>query len=243
MTAWWSRTVLLGAVAAAALLPIGALGTRFGLWNWTIGFLLLTVGGGLAVIGASAAIAAIAVAWRRRLPDDLRASGVGLTICLLAIAYLGLQLQCALSAPPIHNISTDTDDPPQFIEIVALRGAESNPLHFDAETIAPLQAESYPWVVPLTMQAAPEAAFAKARATLQELGLEIVAEHPQQGLIEAIATTFWFGFKDDVAVRVRPHPQGALIDVRSVSRVGMGDSGLNAERIGEILRRLSGEDR
>ncbi|MCZ0942003.1 MAG: DUF1499 domain-containing protein, partial [Gammaproteobacteria bacterium] len=62
------------------------------------------------------------------------------------------------------------------------------------------------------------------------------------GLIEATATTFWFGFKDDVAVRVRPHPQGALVDVRSVSRVGRSDGGVNAKRIGEILRRLSAED-
>ena len=74
------------------------------------------------------------------------------------------------------------------------------------------------------------------------MGLEIVAEHPQQGLIEATATTFWYGFKDDVAVRVRPHAQGALVDARSVSRVGRSDLGLNAERIGELLRRLSGPD-
>ncbi len=243
MTAWWSRTVLIGAVAAAALFPISALGTRFGLWNWNAGFLILNVSAGLAIVVAAGAIAATVIAWRRRLPDDLRASGVGLTICLLAVAYIGMQLQGALSVPPIHHISTDTQDPPQFIEIVALRGAESNPLDFDAETITPLQAEAYPWVMPLTMRATPEAAFAKARAALQDMGLDIVAEHPQQGLIEATATTFWFGFKDDVAVRVRPLPEGALVDVRSVSRVGVSDSGINAERIGEILRRLSAADR
>ncbi|MCY4344125.1 MAG: DUF1499 domain-containing protein, partial [Gammaproteobacteria bacterium] len=61
--------------------------------------------------------------------------------------------------------------------------------------------------------------------------------------IEATATTFWFGFKDDVAIRVQPHAEGALVDVRSVSRVGIGDLGANADRIGEILRRLSGGDR
>ena len=60
------------------------------------------------------------------------------------------------------------------------------------------------------------------------------------GIVEGTDTTLWFGFKDDVAVRVRPHPQGALVDVRSISRVGIGDMGLNAERIGEILQRLKG---
>ena len=243
MTTWWSRTALLGALGAAALLPIGALGTRFGLWNLGFGFQLLMVGSGLAAAVALGAIAAVAIAWRRRLSSDLRAAAVGLLIGLLTVAYVGMLRQTAQTVPPIHNISTDTDDPPQFIEIVALRGEESNPLDLDAQTIAPLQAEAYPWVTPLTMQAAPEAAFAKARAALQDLGVEVVAEHPDQGLIEATATTFWFGFKDDVAVRVRPHPEGALVDVRSVSRVGMSDLGVNAKRIGEILQRLSGGDR
>lgn len=240
MTAWWSRTILLGAVAATALLPVGALGARFGLWDWTIGVLLVTVGSGLVVVGAGSATAAVLIARRRQLPDDLRAAGIGLALCLLAVGYMGMQLLAAVSVPPIHHVSTDTGEPPQFIEVPALRGPDSNPLDYDAETIAPLQAEAYPWLMPLTLQATPEAAFAKARAALEDMGMEIVAEHPLQGLIEATATTFWFGFKDDVAVRVRPHPQGALVDARSISRVGVSDMGLNAERIGEILRRLSG---
>ena len=242
MTTWWSRAVLLGAVAATALLPIGALGSRLGLWGIGTGIQFLRVGGWLAVIVALIAIVAVAVAWRRRQPKDLRASTVGLVICLLAAGYVG-QLQYSFATvPPIHHVSTDTEDPPPFIEVVGLRGTGSNSLDFDAETTAPLQAEFFPWVVPLTMPAQPEAAFAKALAALQGMGLEIVAEHPQQGLIEATATTFWFGFKDDVAVRVRPHPQGAQVDVRSISRVGRSDGGVNAKRIGEILRRLSAED-
>ena len=240
MTTWWSRLVLFGAVAAAALLPIGALGSRFGLWAWGTGFLLLNVGAGLAIVVAGGAVAAVIIAWRRQRSGDLRLSGIGLVIGLLAVGFIGMQMSAAFSVPPIHNISTDTEDPPPFIEVVALRGEASNPLDFDAETIAPLQAEAYPWVKPLVIEATPDAAFANARTALQDMGLEIVAEHPQQGLIEATATTFWFGFKDDVAVRVRPHAQGALVDARSVSRVGLSDLGLNAERIGELLRRLSG---
>ena len=239
MTAWWSRTILIGAVVATALLPIGALGSRFALWDWTIGVLLVTIASGLVVVGAASAITAVIIARRRQLPDDLRASGIGLTLCLLAVAYMGMQLQAVFSVPPIHHVSTDTGEPPQFIEVPALRGPDSNPLDYDAETIAPLQAEAYPWVMPLTLPMTPEAAFAKARAALEDMGMEIVAEHPQQGVIEATATTFWFGFKDDVAVRVRPHPQGALVDARSISRVGVSDIGLNAERVGEILRLLS----
>lgn len=241
MAAWWSRTVLVCAVATIALFPISALGSRFGLWNWDIGFLILTFGTGLATVNAAFAIAAIVIARRRKLRRDLRLSGVGLAICLSMIAYVALQLQSALLVPPIHHISTDTEDPPPFIEVLALRASDSNPLHYDAEKMAPMQVDAYPWVTPLTMQATPEAAFAEVRAALRKMGIEIVAEHPEQGVIEATATTFWFGFKDDIAVRVRPHPEGALVDVRSVSRVGVSDVGVNAERIGEILQHLSGE--
>ncbi|MFB3106560.1 MAG: DUF1499 domain-containing protein [Pseudomonadales bacterium] len=67
------------------------------------------------------------------------------------------------------------------------------------------------------------------------MGLELVNEARLQGMIEATATTFWFGFKDDMVVRIRPSGAGSVIDVRSVSRVGMSDLGANARRIGEFL--------
>ncbi len=67
------------------------------------------------------------------------------------------------------------------------------------------------------------------------MGLELVNEAPQSGMIEATATTFWFGFKDDLVVRIRPSGTGSVVDVRSVSRVGVSDLGANARRIGEFL--------
>ncbi|MYG13945.1 MAG: hypothetical protein F4171_14315, partial [Gammaproteobacteria bacterium] len=107
MTTWWSRAVLLGAVAATALLPIGALGSRLGLWGIGTGIQFLRVGGWLAVIVALIAIVAVAIAWRRRQPKDLRASTVGLVVCLLAAGYVG-QLQYSFATvPPIHHVSTD----------------------------------------------------------------------------------------------------------------------------------------
>ncbi len=152
-----------------------------------------------------------------------------------------MQLLNSLAAPLIHQVSTNPDEPPEFIEVVALRGEHSNPLAFDAEKIAPLQAEFYPWVEPLVLRATPEEAFGKALDVLKGMGLEVVATHPELGLIEAVDTTFWFGFNDDVAVRVRAYPQGSVVDVRSVSRVGLTDVGANAKRVGEIIRRMSGD--
>ncbi|MCZ6659054.1 MAG: DUF1499 domain-containing protein, partial [Gammaproteobacteria bacterium] len=166
---------------------------------------------------------------------------LGTAVSVLILGVMGMQFNAASSVPPIHNISTDTDDPPQFVEVVALRGASSNPLALDAERIAPLQKEFYPWVETLVMRSSTSDAFQKALSALEDLGLEIVATHPDLGLIEATDTTFWFGFKDDVAVRVREYPRGSIIDVRSVSRVGQSDLGVNARRIGEILSRISGD--
>src|SRR5439155_509507 len=87
--------------------------------------------------------------------------------------------------------------------------------------------------------AGPEAAFARALAAAQAMGWDIVDAQPKEGRIEATASTFWFGFKDDVVVRITPLPAGSRIDVRSKSRVGRGDTGTNAQRIRAYLKRLN----
>lgn len=239
MTTWWSRTLLIGAVGAAALLPVGALGSRFGLWPFSGGMLMMTIGSALAVLGVAGGLAATIIARRRSLAGDLHASALGLAVSFLVVAYAGLLFFQASSVPPIHNISTDVADPPQFIAVVPLRGEQANPLEFDADKLAPLHRQFYPWLKPLVLDSAPGDVFARALAALEGMGMEIVAQHPDIGLLEATDTTLWFGFKDDVAVRVRPAVQGSVVDVRSVSRVGQGDLGKNAQRIGEILAEIS----
>jgi uncharacterized protein (DUF1499 family) len=80
----------------------------------------------------------------------------------------------------------------------------------------------------------------KAIDAARALDWEIVASDAPAGRIEATATTMWFGFKDDIVVRVRPEAGGgSRVDVRSVSRVGQSDVGANAKRIREFIRRLA----
>jgi uncharacterized protein (DUF1499 family) len=81
----------------------------------------------------------------------------------------------------------------------------------------------------------PGRAFDRAVAAAKAMGWDIVASDPAGGRIEATDTTFWFGFKDDVVVRVTPQPAGSRVDVRSLSRVGGGDLGANAARIRAFL--------
>ena len=104
------------------------------------------------------------------------------------------------------------------------------------------QLEAYPDIEPLRLQRAPEAAYGDAMAAVEDEGLELVASDPVAGRIEATATTAWFGFKDDVVIRVRPGDDGSsLVDVRSKSRMGMSDLGANAARIRNLLAEIRGD--
>lgn len=239
MTVWWSKAILIGGVIAAVCLPLGALGTKFGIWEFTGGFMLLASGTVLAILAVALGIIALVVASRRGLSSDKPGIYLGMLVGALVLGLMGTQYMAASKVPPIHNISTDTIDPPQFDKVVALRG-DSNPLAYDAEKLAGPQQEAYPWVKTLTLNTPPAQALTAARGALEAMGLDIVSEDAAAGLIEATATSFWFGFKDDVVVRIRAAGAGSTVDARSVSRVGVSDIGANARRIGDLLDRLSG---
>ncbi len=235
---WWSKAILMGGVIGAILLPLGALGTKFGIWPFTGGFLLLAGGTILATVAVLGGVVALIIANRNGLVGERPAIYMGMVVGALVLAFMGMQYNRASSVPPIHNISTDVSDPPAFDKIVALRG-EANPLEYDAAKLAEPQQAANPWVKSLESPAQPDAAFAAAVAALDGMGLEVVNQDPASGRIEATDTTFWFGFKDDVVVRIRPNGAGSTIDARSVSRVGQSDLGLNAQRIGRLFEAIN----
>ena len=181
------------------------------------------------------------------------ALALGLGMALLGLV-LGLgtawvpwsRIQTAGEVPPIHDITTDTEDPPAFVDVVPLRADAPNPVEHGGAEVAEQQRAGYPDLETVGLTVAPDRAFAAALEAAREMGWEIVAAEPDEGRIEATATTFWFGFKDDVVVRVRPAPAGGSeLDVRSLSRVGGSDLGTNARRIRAYLevldRRLEAE--
>jgi uncharacterized protein (DUF1499 family) len=140
--------------------------------------------------------------------------------------------------PPIHDITTDPDDPPAFDALLTHRAGRwvSRP-DYDGPHAASEQRRAYPDIQPLVMNVALARAFDAAVATARELGWEIVAADRSAGRIEAIATTSLMRFKDDVVVRLREHASGVRVDVRSKSRLGRGDLGTNARRIRRFLAR------
>ncbi|HEV8714039.1 MAG TPA: DUF1499 domain-containing protein [Candidatus Binatia bacterium] len=164
---------------------------------------------------------------------------VGLLVGLVVVGIPWQWWRKAQQVPPIHDITTDTETPPAFVAILPLRTGAANPADYGGPELAAQQRTGYPDLSPLTLQATPQQAFERALAAAHAMGWEIVAAEPAGGRIEATATTFWFGFKDDVVVRITPTDSGSRVDVRSVSRVGRSDVGTNAQRIKAYLERVA----
>ncbi len=90
----------------------------------------------------------------------------------------------------------------------------------------------------MTGRRPPDLVFERALGIARDLGWSIVAAVPEEGRIEASDRSFWFGFIDDVVIRIRSHPSGSLVDIRSASRAGVSDLGVNAARIQTFIDRL-----
>ena len=228
------RGGLLLSLIGAALLLLGPLGSRLGLWSFIIGFLVLALGVLLALVGASLALVGGVKTGQWLL------SGAAIVVGLAVVAVPSAFVVSARGKPAIHDITTDPDDPPAFVAILPLRAGAANPPEYAGAEAAAQQRRAYPDIQPLVVRSGLMETFDRALAAVRDLGWEVVASDRAAGRIEAVDTTFWFGFKDDVVIRIAQTPPdgGTRVDVRSKSRVGVGDLGTNAERVRELLRRL-----
>ena len=167
---------------------------------------------------------------------------LALLISLVPSILVGTQLKKAASAPEIHDITTDTLNPPVFDDIVALRNGAPNSLVYEyqgsAEKLSELQRIAYPDLTTLTSSLSAKQAIERATDVLTAQGLDIVNVDHVKGVVEATATSFWYGFKDDVVVRIQATDQGSRIDLRSISRVGRSDVGANTARIRTFSKRF-----
>lgn len=201
----------------AWLLPLaGALGSRVHLWPWWLGFAICLLG------------ALVSLALLVRLPwcRNRCANGWGAVPLLLPLAFV---VQ-ALRTPLVNDVSTDPNNPPQLLWASELRTAQDLPIN-----PAPLKAfEGKPG--PLFTSASPAEVITEAHALMEQLGWQV---RPSQEGLEAVVTTGWFGFQDDVALRVFAGPKETRIDMRSASRQGQSDLGTNRARIEEFLIRLN----
>lgn len=144
----------------------------------------------------------------------------------------------ARQVPAIHDVTTDTDDPPRFVAILPLRRHAPNPSEYPGAEVAAQQKAAYPNLAPLELPLSLSRAFDRTLAAVRDAGWELVAAQPDAGRIEATARTWWFGFRDDVVIRLKAQGNRTRIDMRSVSRVGRSDLGANARRIETFLAKL-----
>ena len=199
----------------------------------TLGSLTLIIGGicgaiGLVRSGGTGGDTLAAMPW------------IATLLGIAALFSAGMSMSGAGGAP-IHDVSTDTADPPQFVAVAELRGPNDNPAEYAGGETAALQAAAYPDIQTMVFTATPAVIFDTALATAASMGWEIIASDIDTGHIEATATTPYVGFKDDVVIRVRARDGKTLVDVRSKSRFGRGDMGVNAKRIREFSGKLLAE--
>ena len=236
-----SRTIRVGRgllLLSGAAVLVGLGGYRLGIAPLAMGLLTFALG----VLGAAVAtlLSLIGLGMTLRRPPAVRR---GLRIAALsAVAgavFVGIPVTVLIGGggPPIHDITTDTQNPPQFVAVVPLNTPGRTV--YEGETIASQQRDAYPDLRPVTLAMPPATAFAEALATVGEVGWELVDADPAAGRIEATDTTFWFGFKDDVVIRVAADGGGSRVDIRSLSRVGGGDVGANANRIRRYVAALT----
>ncbi|MBN24658.1 MAG: hypothetical protein CL578_06370 [Alteromonadaceae bacterium] len=172
-------------------------------------------------------------------------SWAGVAVCaVLALIAVGLPMSMmskAKSVPPIHDISTDLTNPPKFVAIVALRADAPNPVEYAGEETAKQQREAYPELTTQKYSQSTDQLFDATESAVNSLGWELVNADKSLGIIEATETTAWFGFKDDVVVRIRTTGEESFLDVRSKSRVGKSDLGKNAERIHTLIDAINSQ--
>ena len=229
---------VLALLAGLTLLLAGG-GYRLGWWDFRPGLTIFR----WAAYGGACSSGTVSSWWIVTRPGSTRRgfslAVIGLIVGLVVTWIPWQWWQVVKRVPMIHDITTDTETPPAFVAILPLRAGAPNSAEYGGPEIAAQQRTGYPDLRPLTLQVPPAQAFTRALTVAQEMGWEIAASEPKEGRIEATETTFWFGFKDDVVVRITPSDSGSRIDVRSVSRVGMSDVGANAKRITEYLSRLA----
>lgn len=224
---FFAKTFTVLAALSLLLMPISALGSRFGIWPAMIGLGLFA----LSALGGLI-IEVIVSFWLWRKPQNpikthlRRASLLALPPLIITAGLL----RGSTGSDLLHDITTDTVNPPHYEQAVKLRGEHSNSLVYSPEKKA-LQEKLYPEIRTIKNALNAQKNYDVALQTITEMGLTISKKNPPHQ-IEAVASTYWFGFKDDVVIRIHNN----LVDIRSISRIGQSDLGANAKRIQQFTR-------
>ena len=214
------------AVGVSGVIVFTPLAYRLSVVPLGVAFVLFAVGVGLGLVSALV----IGVSLIRTGVDSSK-SFATLALCIVGcvVAIPLMSILSAVGAPAIHDITTDMLDPPRFVE--AVQYVTPGRTVYGGDELSNQQREAYPDITPIMVAKSPDEAFSLALEVARDMGWENIVSNAGEQRIEATDTTWWFGFVDDIVIRIRSEEIGSRIDVRSLSRVGVGDLGENAARI------------
>ncbi|MCH9651075.1 MAG: DUF1499 domain-containing protein [Deltaproteobacteria bacterium] len=231
-----SPPVSVAVAAAGALLALGAVvAARLG---WAAPYSAFRVFG-LAIftggfLGLGTGLFALSRTWNDESPVQRRTAWAGTLMGAAMIFSLAMAGSSAAKVPPIHDLTTDLEDPPVFVQAADLPANRSRDLsypHGDPETPS-RQGDAYPDLHPIRLWLEPQEAYEACHQVLEQVGWTLTGTDESLGFLEATETSRIFRFVDDIVIRIRPHSNGgSVIDLRSTSRDGISDLGVNAERI------------
>lgn len=249
---WKSWIVFVGGVGAILWGFFAAVGSGLGLWDWTSGISGVIYSSILAAVTLVIALLFFWLNRRRGSHGNRPLHWLGVLAALLYLGWMGSLFLKAAGVPAIHDVSTDLADPPAF---VALSLREDNwdaiPGEDDEEMSGlnpqqrwrKLHGDAYGDIRSVRVDRPVKQVMEKAERLVEDRDWEIAALRVAEGRLEATETSSLFGYKDDIVLRVRPTQdgKGSIVDMRSVSRVGQSDLGVNAKRIRDFLADMSAE--
>ncbi len=217
--------------------PVALIGKRLELFGFDVSFQIIQI---TFLIALLVFFVGMIISLRKRKSHSGRSHRVGtaIYISLIPIVGLGTQIFSATSVPEIHNITTDTTNPPAFNKVISLRGANSNSHIYNATELAAVQTAAYPQVKTYYSDQSVSAMFDKSLQVIKDMSWVLVSHDANAGIIEATETTPLWGFKDDVVIRISKQNEKTAVDLTSVSRIGRSDLGANAKRIVKFINAL-----
>ena len=248
---WQGIIVLVAGVGALLWGLISAVGVGWGLWSWSSG---LTGVMWSFILAIGAILFGILFAWRAKKsgisrPKLLR--WIGMLSAIVYAGWIGTFVMAGISVPAIHDVSTDLADPPAFVTL-ALRADNLDAIPGEGDDEMKGMNPQQRWVIvhqkaygdirSVRIDEPVPTVIAKAERLAKARGWDVAVSLPEEGRFEATETSAFFRFKDDIVLRVKPTEtgDGSIVDMRSVSRVGSSDLGVNAKRVRSFLADLSG---
>lgn len=240
------------ALVGIIVFTFSGFGYQWGWWSLGTGFNLLRWGFYISIVGGILSVVAAFITRPGRGVRGFAFSWAGILISLAVCCTAWFFSARATAAPPIHDITTDTQNPPLFQAVLPMRknapnksayfGTDSVKWHGEIKTVSQWQHLEYPDIVPVMLDVPTSKAYKLALAAAKKMSWwKIQAAEPAKGHIEATSTIPWFGFKDDIVIRIDSAGMGSRIDIRSDSRLGYSDIGENARRVRSYTKILKKE--